>query len=209
MKYIPRLLVSLIVASCSFSSDFYFDEDFSGKVENRIDVSTLIAFAGEDSDSLELGIREGISEKRDSIIDIFDRKKGISNTDIYYTEAVITFEYDFNDIESLNGVGTSLNNVDDNLQGFMLSAGQFSADNEQFSFVESPTDDTEMLQDTSFTQMLEFMELTNSFHFKNPIMTTTNGAYVLSEDNRSVSMTKKGQEITNAKVSFGTQINFK
>ncbi len=197
-----------LFASCAFNSDFYFDDDFSGKVVNQIDISGLIAFADDESDSLELGIQEGIDEKKDSLVDAFNQKEGISNADVYYREGVMTFEYEFEDLESLNSFGSSVGEADENLNGFMLSQGNFSMEDGVFEFVESPDTD-EMLQDTSFTKMLEFMELTNTFHFEDKVKSTSNSEYIISEDGRSVSNTQKGEEITNPEKGFGTKVEFK
>ena len=208
MKLLLGFMALVLISACSINSEFYFDKDFSGKVINTIDMSSFMAMAGESTDSIDMQVNEGINEKKDSILDLFNSIEGVSNADMFYKEGVVQFSYDFEDVEALNRSGRNMNSEDENLRGFMLADGFFEVDGDELKFTEKIDEDSELLNDTAFTKMLRFMEFSNTFYFEKPVKSFSNTNYLMSQDKRELKIQFNGNDLLNNKKSISTQVNF-
>jgi hypothetical protein len=118
-KIIKNLLVlSLLInfSACSVQQNFYFKEDFSGRVEYTLDMSMMGEFMkgmqGSLPDSLKTGSDaqvEGFDKMLDSLLNLKipedKQKDGISNMKIVNIDGnkyKIKFTFDFRDLNALN-----------------------------------------------------------------------------------------------------------
>lgn len=92
------LAILLIATSCTIKQEYVFDENFSGKYNVEIDMSTMASMFGEEAPSMIDSI------DTDSIIDACNALDGISNTFIREEPGTATMNigYDFADLNSMN-----------------------------------------------------------------------------------------------------------
>lgn len=208
MKIVYGFIAIMVLSACSINSEFYFDKDFSGKVINSIDMSSFMAMAGESTDSIEMQVNEGLNEKKDSILNVFNSVEGISNADMFYKDGIVQFSYEFEDIQALNRSGRNVNSKDENLKGFMLTDGRFEVEDDVFKFNENLEEDSELLNDTAFVKVLRFMEFSNTFYFENPVKSFSNSNYLMSQDKRELKIQFNGNDLLGGKKSISTEVKF-
>ena len=117
MKALIYVALCLFVASCSIQQHVHFNEDWSGNVEYKIDLSGLkeMMEAAEDSTGAVDYLND--PELATSLKEL-EKMEGLSNVQIHQSESgLVSLSYDFATMEALNNSLNSTNVMEGNEKG--------------------------------------------------------------------------------------------
>lgn len=188
MKLLPLFAFLLLIgSSCTIKQNFTFDQDFGGQLEMQVDMSKMMAMGGGEAKSLLDSVNT------DSIVDQMNSQAGISATRLEETEGIVRFGYKFEDLKSLNEANQDDGSMAKMLGGdvkegqkqeplFTWSKGVLSYDPPAY---EKPEGETET--DEASESMEAMMKYEVVMNFAKPVKEVSNSAYIVSEDQKSIS----------------------
>lgn len=183
LKSLPALLLFGMLNGCAFKQEIHFYKDLSGKVHYSLDMGSMGDIFN--SDSLDMELDEASAEMTRAMEEL-NKQEGLSNAFYNFdsNSGLMTFGYDFADINSLNRSLGDVNPMSGEIE--MENTQHFSAKGKKVIYSSNVTlPDTVSEDALSFYDIVEY-EMVFSFEDELDKFKSSNGSFMLSPDKRSV-----------------------
>ncbi len=210
------LLLGVLLSSCTIQQDINFNKDFSGKVKFKVDMSQMMALAGDEEgeegsddmglDSLELA--QGMEE--------LNQQEGLSNAGMEMDDekGIYTFFYDFANLDALNKAmkesdisstpgGEGKSKIPEAFKYFTKKGKKI---NYQIPDLPVPDGGGDM---EGMEGMGDMMRYELNLSFASPIKKFKNKHAKLSDDQQTLTIEGSLPDITSKKLDMNTQIKLK
>jgi hypothetical protein len=203
MKNILVVCLSiLLLASCTLTQQYSFNEDFSGHYQLEFDLSDMANYGNEDPDSVP-NVFEGFNI--DSVQDAYAKIEGISKIKVKTENNVLFVEYKFADLKALNASLSLQEQADLGISG-MGSDNKFSYVDGVFTYNFQDETSAEATPD-SIAQMMSFVDYSIRMQFAKPIKSATNGT--IDQSGMLLDLSGNLGEIASKEKSLNVQVTFK
>jgi len=210
MKLFKLIALVAIVASCTVTQEFNFNNDFSGNYKMVFDMSSLMSMAGGEEEAEELLDKEA----KDSILLVYNNIDGISNTKVDSKDYVMTISYNFENLDALNIAIEQTSMAGDDEESGNATASMLTNSNIKFSgkgkklTYSIPEFSTYDVEDSTL-MYLDMIDLKSTFNFKRNVKSVDNTSAIIQENGKSVVIEGNFKEFAEGEKNLSTVFKLK